>query len=182
VLGRVTRYAVLLRGVNVGGHRRVAMADFRALLQSIGCTDVTTYLQSGNAVVTVGHSDAAVLERVVAAGLAHALGFDVDVLVRTRDELTAVLAANPFAAAVAEPTRLHVAFLSAQPAPEAQQRLDPAAYLPDAFAFGDRAVYLWYRSSPARSKLNGAALTRLGGFATARNWNTVQALAERTAG
>lgn len=167
------RYAVLLRGVNVGGHRRLPMADLRRALEALGYTDVKTYLQSGNAVVTAPDDDPA----RVAGRIEKQLGIGSDVLVRTGPELAAVIAGNPFPDAVANPKLLHVAFLAAQPDPARVAALDPAKYAPDEFRLGDRVVYLRFAVSSGRSKLAVDALARFGVVATARNWNTVVALA-----
>ena len=104
------RMAALLRGVNVGGHRRLAMADLAAAVEGLGHRDVVTYLQSGNVVFTPGSraapgSVAARIEEALAAGP----GLDARVFVRTASELASVLAANPFTDA--DPRTLHVTFL-----------------------------------------------------------------------
>jgi uncharacterized protein (DUF1697 family) len=168
-----------LRGVNVTGHRKVAMADLRRVLESLGHTDVATYLQSGNAVVTTDESDPAKLERRIEKAVATELAVDTRVLVRTHAELAAVIDANPFPDAVKEPRFLHVVFLSAAPAADATKRIDPQAFAPDEFRFGDRVVYVRYPNGSGRSRLP-AAFDRLKVAATARNWNTVVELARRT--
>jgi uncharacterized protein (DUF1697 family) len=175
------RYAVLLRGVNVGGNRRVAMADLRRVLESLGHTEVETYLQSGNAVVTTDRTDAGTLERRIEKALAKELSVDTRVLVRTHAELDAAIKANPFPGAVNEPKFLHVLFLTGEPSATAKKKIDPEAYAPDEFRFGDRAVYVRYASGQGRSKLTPAVWERLGVPGTARNWNTVVELARRTA-
>jgi uncharacterized protein (DUF1697 family) len=176
------RYAVLLRGVNVGVHAQLAMADFKRVLEGLGYADVWTYLRSGNAVVTAPGKDPGRLAKAIRAALKEELGKDPAVLVRTGPELAAVIEANPFPDAVAKPTTLHVAFLSEQPEPANLARLDPAGYLPDEFQLGDRVLYVRYPNGAGRSKLGPTAFARLKVDATARNWNTVVALADRTAG
>lgn len=173
-------YGVLLRGVNVGGNRRVAMTDLRRVLESLGHTDVATYLQSGNAIVTTDQSNPASLERQIEKALLTDLGVDTNVLVRTHDELTQVIGANPFPGAVAEPKFLHVVFLAAEPTAEAKEKIDPGAYAPDELRFGNRAIYVRYANGQGRSKLTPSVWERLKVAATARNWNTVLELARRT--
>lgn len=176
-----TTYAVLLRGVNVAGHRRVGMADLRELLEDLGYTAVSTYLQSGNAIVTTAGGTARALERAVEAALGERMGVRTDVLVRSAAELAAVIEANPFPEAASNPKNLHVAFLSG-PSPKAQvESLDPTDYAPDRLVLGDRVAYLHYANGSQRSKL-GPVLAAFPGVATTRNWNTVQALALRAAG
>jgi uncharacterized protein (DUF1697 family) len=174
-------YAVLLRGVNVGGNRKVAMPDLRHVLESLGYTDVATYLQSGNAIVTTDESDPARLERRIEKALLTDLGVATHVLVRTHDELTAVIKANPFPGPIAEPKFLHVVFLAAEPTAEARKKIDPDAYVPDEVRFGDRAIYVRYANGQGRSRLTPSVWERLKVAATARNWNTVVELADRTA-
>lgn len=165
----MTRVAVLLRGVNVGGHNRIAMADLRALLERVGCAEVTTYVQSGNAVVTWSGGDLAPLvEQALAAA-----GPAVPVVTRTAAELDAVVAGNPFDP---DPELLHAVFLSAQPD---ASLLDPPALLPDLVQVGDRVVYVRYAQGShdaAASKLLSSKRVPL--VATARNWRTVLALQE----
>jgi uncharacterized protein (DUF1697 family) len=176
----MARYAVLLRAVNLGSHQKVAMADLRRVLESLGHTEVETYLQSGNAVVTNPDRNPERVARDIRAGLSKELGLDTPVLVRTGSDLAAVIADNPFPDAASTPLLLHVAFLSAQPEPDRMAKLDPAAYAPDEFRLGERVIYLRYATGSGRSKLNQSAFARLKVDATARNWNTVTALARMT--
>lgn len=174
------RYAVLLRGVNLGGSRQLAMADLRRVLESLGYTDVATHLRSGNAVITTDDEDPDRVAATIHEALATEVGLRSAVLVRTGPELAAVIKANPFPEHESEPAKLHVAFLSAQPPKEAFAALDPARYAPDELRLGDRALYLWFPHGAGRSKLTIPSLTKLGVEATARNWNTVRALATKT--
>ncbi|MEN8652624.1 DUF1697 domain-containing protein [Streptomyces sp. 21So2-11] len=185
-----TTYAALLRGINVSGHRKVPMAELRALMTDLGHANVSTYLQSGNAVFTSEADeadDADDAEDVLAAGLGRAVeahfGFTVDILVRSAAYLSAVADACPFPAAELEGKQLHVTYCSEPLTPERFARIDPAAYLPEEFRLGDRALYLYAPNGLGRSKL-GEALARpallKGVIATSRNWNTVVKLAEMT--
>jgi uncharacterized protein (DUF1697 family) len=184
--GDAVKYAIFLRGVNVGGRGKLSMSDLRGALENAGFADVSTYLQSGNAVVSVpGRSAAAKVAGRVEAAIVTALGASPQLVVRTHRELTAVIDGNPFPAAAAEkPAWLHVFFLSAPPDPEAP--IAQAKLGPDRYAFGDRCVYLHFVNSPGTSR-SGELVCREalrpheGAFATARNWNTVLAMADRTA-
>jgi uncharacterized protein (DUF1697 family) len=181
----MAKYAVLLRGVNVGGHGKLAMTDLRRVLESLGYTDVSTYLQSGNAVITSDDDDPERVSRRIQESLLRELDMSPSVLIRTGAELTTVVTDNPFPEAAAQPKLLHVVFLSAQPHPEQVAAIDPGICPPDEFGVGDRAVYLRYAVSPGRSKLAELVLRQLlrgrpEVTATARNWNTVQALLDKT--
>ncbi|MFI6411784.1 DUF1697 domain-containing protein [Streptomyces sp. NPDC050585] len=177
-----TRYAVLLRGVNVGGPRKVPMAELRGVLAGLGHTDVRTYLQSGNAFFTTasGAGEDA-LAGAIERALEERFGFRVDCLVRGGPYLRAVADDCPFPAAELEPRQLHVTYFSAPVTADRFAALDADAHLPEEFRLGDRALYLYAPDGLGRSKL-AAALARpavvRGLVATTRNWNTVLKLAE----
>jgi uncharacterized protein (DUF1697 family) len=166
----VTRSVVLLRGINVGRANRISMPDLRAVLEGVGCRDVQTYVQSGNAVVEHDGSTAD-LERTVAAALADH-GLPVPVMVRTGDELQRVVDASPWQDL--DPKLFHVAFLSGEPDPAKVAAIDHEALLPERVVVGERVLYLDYALGAGRSK--GLDRLRLGVDATARNWRTVTAL------
>ncbi|WP_240138288.1 DUF1697 domain-containing protein [Streptomyces sp. MUM 178J] len=178
-----TRYAALLRGINVGGRRKVPMAALREVLASLGHTDVGTYLQSGNAVFSSESADEQALSAELEKAIEDRFGFDVDCLVRGGDYLRAVIDACPFPAASLEGKQLHVTFLSEAVDPARLAPVDPQAFLPEEFRLGDRALYLYLPEGMGRSKL-AEALARPSLFkevtATSRNWNTVVKLAELT--
>lgn len=179
----MTTYAALLRGINVGGSKKVPMADLRALLTGLGHEGVATYLQSGNAVFTSDHGD----EDAHAAGITTAIekhfGFTVDVLVRDHAYLEAVREACPFPAAELEGKQLHVTYLSETVDATRFEGIDQPAFLPEEFRIGDRVLYLYAPEGLGRSKL-AETLSRprllKGLVATTRNWNTVVKLAELT--
>src|SRR5262249_20930465 len=155
------------------------MATLRALLEGLGFGDVRTYLQSGNAVFTASGSEARVGDAVV-AGITEELGITVGVCVRTAAEIAGVLAANPFPAAAREPKSVHVVFLGAPPPAERWARLDPGRFAPEEAAVVGREVYLHLPNGLGTSKLASAALRALPD-GTARNWQTVNALAAMSA-
>lgn len=176
-------YAALLRGINVGGGRKVPMARLRALLEGLGHGGVATYLQSGNAVFTADHGDEESLAAELTAVLAAEFGFHVDVLVRDAAYLKAVAEACPFPADTLEGKQLHATYFSAPVDAARFAALDQAAFLPEEFRLGDRVLYLYAPDGLGRSKLGEAlarpALTK-GLIATSRNWNTVTKLVELT--
>ncbi|MFF5256344.1 DUF1697 domain-containing protein [Streptomyces leeuwenhoekii] len=179
----MTTYAALLRGINVGGSRKLPMADLRTLLAGLGHTGVRTYLQSGQAVFTAGHGDEESLAAELTRAIEERFGFTVDVLVRDHAYLRSVAEACPFPAAELEARQLHVTYFSAPPGPERFAEIDQAAFLPEEFRLGDRALYLYAPDGLGRSKL-AEALSRprvtKGLIATTRNWNTVVKLVELT--
>jgi uncharacterized protein (DUF1697 family) len=175
----MARYVALLRGINVGGNKKVPMARLRALLEGLGHTDVATLLQSGNAVFTTKEKSPAKLVKQLEAAIAKEFGFEVSVIVRTRDELAAVIQANPLPGAEETPSHFLVTFLADEPDPKKLQALDPAAYAPDEFRVVGRELYARFPKGIGNSKLAAVlAGPRLGVTATARNWNTVLKLLE----
>ncbi|MER7504902.1 DUF1697 domain-containing protein [Nonomuraea pusilla] len=177
-----TAYAALLRGVNVSGHRKVPMAELRALLSGIGLAEVRTHLQTGNAVFTSPARPEEELETLVGQAIEERFGFAVDVLVRDHAYLAAVAGACPFPADELAGRQLHVTYFSAPVEAAAYASLRPEAFLPEEFRLGDRALYLYAPDGLGRSKL-AEALARLpsrGVVATSRNWNTVAKLVELT--
>jgi len=169
----------LLRGVNVGTHHRVAMADVRAAVAAAGIPAVTTYLQSGNLVFPATAGTPAALETSIHDALRDALGIDIAVVVRTARRLTAITRGNPLYDPAIDPAMLHVGFLARPPAASAVRALANADFSPDRFVIAGTEVYLHYPSGSGRSKMTGAFFEHaLGVPATARNWNVVTKLAE----
>ncbi|MFJ3417816.1 DUF1697 domain-containing protein [Streptomyces sp. NPDC086082] len=180
-----TTYAALLRGINVGGNKKLPMADLRTLLEGLGLDGVRTYLQSGQAVFTSGQGDEESLAANIARAIEERFGFTVGVVVRDHAYLAAIVADCPFPAAELEGKQLHVTYYSVPLADDRFAGLDQAAFLPEEFRLGDRALYLYAPDGLGRSKL-AAELSRprlsKGVVATSRNWNTVVKLVEMTAG
>jgi uncharacterized protein (DUF1697 family) len=172
----VATQIVLLRGINIGAKRRVAMPALRELLSEGGFHDVRTYVQSGN-VVLVSDKSPEHVGRESERLISDAFRFDVDVVVRTRDELAEVVARNPLGDVVTEPKRYQVSFLSAELDPERVDAIAALAAEPERFVASGREIYVWHPEGVARSKLwNKLAGQGLGVVATARNWTTVTTL------
>lgn len=174
-------FAALLRGINVGRRNQISMAALRTSLTASGLEDVGTYIQSGNVVFRTSERDAAKVAAAVADTIAREFDLRLAVILRTHDELTAVAAASPFSSGDADRKRLHVVFLDAVPPAEAVTELDPERSPPDRFAVQDREIYLDLPNGAGRSKLSLDWFERrLGVRGTARNWNTLLELIERT--
>ncbi|MBD0424790.1 DUF1697 domain-containing protein [Streptomyces sp. TRM S81-3] len=178
-----TRYAALLRGINVGGSRKVPMAELRTLMEGLGHDAVGTYLQSGQAVFASDRGDEESLAAELGDAIEKHFGFAVDVIVRDHAYLKAVADACPFPAAGLEAKQLHVTYFSTPVDAERFAEIDQAAFLPEEFRLGDRALYLYAPDGLGRSKL-AEALSRprlnKGLIATTRNWNTVIKLVDLT--
>ncbi len=167
----MTTCVALLRGVNVGRAKRVAMADLRRLMEELGFSAVRTVLNSGNVVFDARAADAAGIAARVEAGIERRFGFSAAVVVLTARELREVVAGNTLAAA--DPSRLLVAF-AATPAALAPARvLLSEPWAPGAFALRRRAAYLWCPQGVIASRVMQRFAKATGDAATARNWATV---------
>jgi len=154
------------------------MPELRSLLSEAGFADVRTYVQSGNVVLTAGASPARVRAKTEQL-IAERFGFDVDVIVRTREELAEVVACNPLADVAVDPKRYQVSFLESEPDPEVLEKIAATAAESERLVAVGRELYAWHPNGIGRSKLwTKLAGTGLGVRATARNWRTVTALLE----
>jgi uncharacterized protein (DUF1697 family) len=172
----MTRHVVLLRGINVGGRRRIAMTDLRDLLTRLGYDDVRTHLQSGN-VVLASRASPDQMRRKIERGLTDELAVDVEVFVRTRDELADVLARDPLGEIADDLSRYLVSFLSAEPDPARVREAAAVDVGSERFVVSGREIYAWHPDGVHASKLAKVlSERRLGVTATARNWNTVTKL------
>ncbi len=153
---KAKRQIALLRGINLGSQRRVSMGALRELVAGLGYEDVRTHLQSGNIVLTTpekGERLQKALERAISAEL----GIEIEVIVRTRDELAKVVAHNPLADVADNPARYLVSFLSAKPDPKVVRELAKLNVAPEQFVVHGRELYAWHptasrpRSSARRS-------------------------------
>jgi uncharacterized protein (DUF1697 family) len=172
----MARHIALLRGINLGPHKRVSMPELRELLTGLGYTDVRTLLQSGNVVLT-SRVAPATLERDLTKAIVDSLGVESRVMVRTRDELAAVVELNPLGDVADDPKRYTVNFLSGEPDPDGVREIEAADLAPERFAAHGRELYSWHPEGIQQSPLVKLITERrLGVAATARNWNTVTKL------
>jgi uncharacterized protein (DUF1697 family) len=169
---------VFLRGINVGSHNRIAMADLRELLSELGYGNALTLLQSGNVVLTTDASPGELvrdLEREIAARF----GTQTPVVVRTREELAEVVSRDPLGDVVDQPKLYQVSFLSAKPDPKAVREIAAIDLAPERFVHVGREIYAWHPNGIQRSPLAKLLSDkRLGVTVTARNWNTTVKLLE----
>jgi uncharacterized protein (DUF1697 family) len=170
------RLVIFLRGINVGGHKKIPMADLRALLAERGYEDVKTYLQSGNAVVSSDRAPAEV-EADVSAAIEQALGHEVAVVVRTAKQLEEVVRDDPFAD-VRTDHRFHQAlFLGGKPDAKAIARLEDTDFAPEQLVVAPGVLHAYCPDGVNDSPLM-KALGKLRTTTTARNWRTVEKLLE----
>jgi uncharacterized protein (DUF1697 family) len=169
----VTTYVAMLRGINVSGRNKLSMEDLRAMVTDAGGRDVQTYIQSGNAVFTSTRSASATVKDLETA-LEEALGNQVPVLVRTRQQLAGVLASNPFLPGAKDLKTLHVTFLDAVPTAVAVASVSTKRTDGDELRVIGREVYLLCPNGYGTTKLTNVFFEKkLGSPATTRNWTTV---------
>ena len=171
---KMTVFVSFLRGVNVGGHKRVRMVDLAKVYDSLGFDKVQTYIQSGNVVFSCTKEDMATLASRIARKMENQLGLTADVFIRTLDEIEELRARSPFKK---DQIRVHVTFLKDKLLQVATDKLDAVRGEDEEYLVSGKEVFLYLPSGYGRSKLSNALLERvLKTRATTRNWNTVQAL------
>ena len=178
------RQVALIRGINVGRAKQVAMADLRALVERLGYGDVRTLLNSGNVVFSAPRAAPGIAAARIEKALATEVGVSARVTVLTAKELTAAVTEKPLLEVAKDPSRLLVAVLSN---PADRPKLEPLTrqdWAPEVLAIGKRVAYLWCAEGILASRLAEAVNRILGDAVTARNWATVlklQALAKDSA-
>ncbi len=167
-------HVALLRAVNVGGRRPVAMSDLRNLFSALGYEPVQTLLQSGNVVFT-SSSGAGELEHILETRAQSDLDLETDFFVRSLKQWKALVQRNPFTrAAENEPSKLAVMFLRKTPSARAVGSLQSSIKGPELIRARGKQAYVVYPNGIGRSRLTGAVIEKaLGSRGTARNWNTV---------
>jgi uncharacterized protein (DUF1697 family) len=167
---------VLVRGINVGSAKRVAMADLRALLESLGYAGVRTLLNSGNAVCSRSRADSGDPASRIEAALVRKLGVSARIMVLSKKDLAVIVKENALAKIADNPSRLQIA-VTAGPADLARlAALRAQPWGKEQLAVGTRAAYLWCPEGVIKSALYKAVDRALGDSMTARNWATVQKL------
>jgi uncharacterized protein (DUF1697 family) len=173
------KFVALLRGINVAGSNRIAMADLRQCCRSLGWSEVATYIQSGNAVFSARGS-AAGLEAGLEQAMASSLGLTVPVIVRAAADWSTLVAGNPFPeAAEKEPNRLMLLVAKRPPAASAAEAIRDRASAGERVARCGEAIWIHYPEGAGRSRLSPSLIDRLvGSPTTARNYRTAVKLNE----
>jgi uncharacterized protein (DUF1697 family) len=171
----MTIHVALVRGINVGGHKPVAMADLRDLFTRLGFADAQSLLQSGNLVFRSTARAGGPLERLLEAEARKRLGLQADFFVRSAKEWSAIVAHNPFRReAERDPGHLLVMVLKDAPDPKNVKALQAAITGPEIVRAVGRQAYITYPDGVGRSRLTNALIEKtLGTRGTGRNWNTV---------
>ncbi len=178
----MTTYIALLRAINVGGTKTIAMADLRAFVEALGFDDARTLLQTGNVVFEGKAQGAAAIERLLESEAAKRLDLQTDFMIRTDKELAAIITRNRFPnEAKRDPSHLVVQFMKDAPTAAAVKSLQGAIKGPETVRAIGKQLYVVYPDGIGRSKLTAKLMEdKLGTRATGRNWNTVLKLAALT--
>ncbi|HYK77648.1 MAG TPA: DUF1697 domain-containing protein [Daejeonella sp.] len=177
----MTTYISMLRGINVSGHKKILMADLKALYENLNFQNVSTYIQSGNVIF---HSDENLSDQQFAEKIRSQIfnqyGFEVPVLIRTLSQLQNTLSSNPFLKQEGiDLEKLHVTFLSEKPNPANLTGIQSNIYLPDEFIISEQEIFLHCPINYGETKLSNKFFeSKLKVLATTRNWKTVNKLVE----
>jgi uncharacterized protein (DUF1697 family) len=165
----------MLRGINVGGQKKVPMEELKKCYESLGFENIRTYIQSGNVVFDYQGTDTPVLAERLERGIRDTFGFDVTVVIRTSGEMLKVIRAFPFTSE--EEAFAHVTFLSKAPSNFPAEEVEKARGIGEKCVPAEREVYLYCPNGYGRTKLSNSLFERkLRVEATTRNWRTVGAL------
>jgi uncharacterized protein (DUF1697 family) len=175
-------WIALLRGVNVGGRNLLPMKDLARHLEDLGCTSVTTYIQSGNVIFKRQKTKVSSLAELIGKTILDHHGFQAKVHLMSASDLEQAASANPFPHATADPKSLHLSFLSQEPEPIRLESLEAIKAESETYSLQGNVFYLHAPLGIGRSKLAARAETLLGVEATSRNWRTVSKLLELAQG
>jgi uncharacterized protein (DUF1697 family) len=174
----MSTYVAMIRGINVTGYNIIPMERLRTLFSDCGFTDVRTYIQSGNVVFGATGSTASCVA-AIQGKLERELGKPIAVILRTPDELGAIIAKNPFLKMKGvDVKRLAVSFLDKPPTKQRLAAVEAIESGNDQFRSAGREIYLYCPDGYGNSRLAGRLERTLGVKATARNWNSVRKLHE----
>jgi uncharacterized protein (DUF1697 family) len=167
----VATYLAFLRGVNLGPTNKISMPQLRAMAEDLGYTDVATYINSGNLIIS-STKNAATVEREISDAIKKTFGRSIDVTVRTPAQLKKILAENPYPDG--NPSQVTVAFLTKMPAADAKEKVAAVAKGYEPFTFSGQQVYVNYSKGIGRSKLAEKFSDIIGVSSTVRNIRTVE--------
>ncbi len=177
----MTKYISILRGINVGGKRKVLMSDLKALYKNLGFSNVITYIQSGNVIFESDNKESQKkVGRKIEQAINKTYGFDVPVIIRSVQEVENAIVSNPFCKKQeTDNDRLHLTFLTDIPSPENLEKMKNFDFSPDKFYIIENNVFIYCLGKCSDSKLTNNFLeSKLKVSATTRNWKTVKKLYE----
>lgn len=172
-------YIALLRGINVSGQKLIKMADLKKHLAELKFENVTTYIQSGNIIFNSKISDKNKLVKQISKNINEHYGFNVEVLVKTPEELEYVLLNNSFIKQNKDPKRNYLTFLFSEPSKEIIEKLSTINHFPEEFIIDGNNIFFYSPNGYGNAKMNNNYFEKkLNVNATTRNWQTVNKLFE----
>jgi len=173
---------VLLRGINVGGNRKILMADLKAMFKDLGFTDIETYIQSGNVIFKSKVENQKLAEQIELSIKVH-FDFDVPVIVRSAKELENAIQTNPFYSENSDVIKLHLTFLKDEPKSEDRLKTETYQFEPDKFIIKGKDTFIFCEGKYHESKLSNSFFEKkLKVSTTTRNWKTVLELLDLVKG
>jgi uncharacterized protein (DUF1697 family) len=168
----------MLRGINVGGQKKMRMETLRGIYEGLGFSHVRTYVQSGNVIFETTEQDQSELAKLVEVRIEQTCGYPVAIFIRRTEDIQRILVRNPFLNDRREdPSKLHVTFLYQPPLDGSWNKLTTPSGTTDEFVPGEMAFYLFCPNGYGKTRLSNNFFERkLGMPVTTRNWNTVNAL------
>jgi len=172
-------HVALMRGINVGGRNKLPMKDLAGYFSDAGCSDVRTWIQSGNVLFKAEKRVLKGLAAQITRRITAEFGYRIPIVLRTAEELSEAIVNNPFVKPGVDDSAHFVMFLAEEPSAAMAADLDPARSPGDEFYLRGRDVYLYLRTGAADTKLTNAWFDKkLGTVSTSRNWRTVLKLQE----
>jgi uncharacterized protein (DUF1697 family) len=171
-------YIALFRGINVGGRHILPMKELVAILEDLGCRNVKTYIQSGNAVFESKVNNTSQLSKKISSEIKKSRGFEPHVLLLQLEEMEKAITNNPFPEGEKDPKALHVGFLTATPKTPDLKALESLKANREQFKLMDNIFYLYAPEGIGRSKLAASSEKLIGVPLTDRNWGTVRKIME----
>ena len=176
-------YIALLRGINVGGHKKIKMVDLKETFHDIGCADVKTYIQSGNVVFKDPSENVKAIASKIKTAIEECFGFDVPVIVITTKEIEGILKNNPFLESLEkglmDKKKMYFMLLADTPNSMAVEELQTISYNPESFVIAEYVIYLFATNGYGKTKLNNTFFEKkLGCEITTRNLKTMHKLLE----
>lgn len=174
-------HIILLRGINVGGHKKIKMVDFKELLLDHGFQNIRTYIQSGN-ILCESHQEKSVVQQYIQSLIMENYGFEVTVFVLSTSELKHVVQNNPFTQAGVPIEKLYCTFLERQADRERKEQLLQFKTEEEDFVFANSLLYFCYHNGYGKAKVSNSFVeTKLKMQSTTRNWKTMLKLLNMSA-
>src|SRR5215469_9831858 len=173
-------YIAMLRGINIGPHKRMKMDKLRASCEALGFEAVKTYIQSGNIVFRAGKLRPEALSKKLEERIVRDFGFSSEIIIRSKEELEQVVTGNPLLRERAlDQSKLHVVFAREAPSPAAIRKLESLTLEPDKMRHAGKEIYFYFPNGVSGSSLWKHPLDRvLEVPSTMRNWRTAMTLSE----